>query len=259
MDGLSPFSPIALLGSVLAHAAFGVAVVGFGQGTAPAELPKKPAEMVFFDIAAPVQPEPVVAPVVEEPVAVHRVRPAAAVVREVEPPAPSPVTEPAPSTPAATPVPELVAAEVVEAPAVGLAADTLTGVEAKGFSAGSSVVGAKTGNGTVPVGSVVAATRGVVQPATDRSRAAGLADGRNWDCSFPVAAEDEGIDNAQVTLQVEIGADGAMLKTTVVRDPGFGFGHEARRCAMRRRWSSRLDRAGTPVAGRATVVVHFVR
>jgi len=140
-----------------------------------------------------------------------------------------------------------------------LAADALTGVEAKGFSAGSSVVGAKTGTGTVPVGSVAGSTRGVVQPAVDRSRAAGLADARNWDCSFPRAADDEGIESARVTLDVQIAADGSVRKATVMADPGFGFGQEARRCALRRRWLSQLDRAGEPVVGRATVVVNFVR
>lgn len=259
MDGLSPFSPIALLGSVLVHAAFGVVVVGLGQGTGAVEMPKKPAEMVFFDLPAPVEPEPVVAPAVEEPVAVHRVRRAAAVVREMEPHAQPPVAEPAPPVPTTAPVPEVAAAEVTEVPAVGLAPDALTGVEAKGFSAGSSVVGAKTGNGSVPVGSVAGSTRGVVQQVADRSRAAGLADARNWDCSFPRAADDEGIESARVTLDVQIAPDGSVRKATVMADPGFGFGQEARRCALRRRWLSQLDRAGEPVVGRATVVVNFVR
>jgi protein TonB len=44
-----------------------------------------------------------------------------------------------------------------------------------------------------------------------------------------------------------------------VRDPGTGFGREARRCALRKRWSPALDRAGRPTAGAAVVNVRFVR
>jgi protein TonB len=60
-------------------------------------------------------------------------------------------------------------------------------------------------------------------------------------------------------LEVQIGADNAVAKAVVVSDPGYGFGQEARRCALRRRWLSQLDRSGAAVTGRATVVVNFVR
>lgn len=262
MDGITSASPIAFLGSLLAHAAIGAAFLGFGP-VSPRKPPQpSPVELIAFETIEPAV-EPPAQEILEEPPVIRRVlRPAPAPAAPltappsaVEPPVAAPpvaVEPPAVEPPAVDPTPTM------NVPAVGLPADSTVATEAKGFAVGASGVGAKT-NGPSHAGPGSVSLDGVVGGRGDRSRAAGLADGRTWDCPFPQEAEDEGIEDARVTLQVEIGADGSMLKTTVVNDPGFGFGHEARRCAMRRRWSSQLDRAGTPVAGRATVVVHFVR
>lgn len=256
MDGITSASPIALLGSLLAHAAFGAAVIGFGAGSERVEPVKPPTELVFFETEQPAI-EPALPEVAEEPPVVRRVA-RVAPARPAPTEAPAPAPEPAPPVTAPAPVEE-VAPIAAEAPAVGLSADTTVGSDAKGFAAGSASVGAKTGVGSAQGGRGAVSLQGVVGGTGDRSRAAGLAEGRNWDCPFPQEAEDEGVENARVTLQVQIGADGSMQKAVVVSDPGFGFGQEARRCAMRRRWLSQLDRTGAPVAGHATVVVNFVR
>jgi protein TonB len=167
------------------------------------------------------------------------------------------LTEPPPVVPDVAPTP--VAEPVAEAPVAGLQADTTVGVAAKGFAVGSSAVGAKTGTSQTPAGNGAVSVSGIVGGTGDRSRAAGLADGRRWDCSFPRAADDEGIDEARVTLEVHVGAGNTVESARVVSDPGFGFGQEARRCAMRRRWLSQLDRNGTAIAGRLMVDVNFVR
>ncbi len=96
-------------------------------------------------------------------------------------------------------------------------------------------------------------------PAGDLSRPPRLAGGAQWDCPFPEEADAEGMDQASVSLRVEVGSDGRVGGVTVVRDPGTGFGREARRCALRKRWSPALDRAGRPTAGAAVVNVRFVR
>lgn len=91
------------------------------------------------------------------------------------------------------------------------------------------------------------------------SRPPQLAGGAQWDCPFPEEADMEGRDNASVRLRVEVASDGRVGGVAVMRDPGAGFGREARRCALRKRWSPALDRAGQPTAGAAIVNVRFVR
>jgi len=241
VDGITSASPLAFLGSLLAHAAFGAAVIGFGPASAPLDAPNPRENLVFFEAEQPVVAA--VAPVVPEELPV--VRRAA---RVAPPPAaPAPVAEPAEQAPP------------VEAPVVGVPSDVTVGAEAKGFEAGASGVGAKTGGAQPQAGVGAVSLRGVTGGTGNRARAAGLADGRNWDCPFPQQAEEEGIDGARVTLEVLIGADNAVSKATVVSDPGYGFAQEARRCALRRRWLSQLDSQGAPITGRATVVVNFVR
>lgn len=93
----------------------------------------------------------------------------------------------------------------------------------------------------------------------DRSRVPVLAGGAHWDCPFPDEADAAGIESAVVGLEVRVAADGGVESVTVSRDPGNGFGREARRCALSRRWSAALDRAGNPVAMTTAVNVRFAR
>ncbi|HEY0467401.1 MAG TPA: hypothetical protein VGC79_24545, partial [Polyangiaceae bacterium] len=75
----------------------------------------------------------------------------------------------------------------------------------------------------------------------DHSRAPRLAGGSSWDCPFPVEADDAGLQHALVTLRIEVAADGHVLQASATRDPGHGFGREARRCALGKRWAPGLD------------------
>jgi protein TonB len=93
----------------------------------------------------------------------------------------------------------------------------------------------------------------------DRSRVPVLAGGARWDCPFPEEADAAGIEAAVVGLEVRVAADGRVESVTVSRDPGNGFGREARRCAMSKRWSAGLDRAGNPIAMTTAVNVRFER
>jgi len=96
-------------------------------------------------------------------------------------------------------------------------------------------------------------------PAVDRSRAAQLAGGSTWDCPFPDEADDAGVDHAVVSLRIEVAADGHVLSASAARDPGHGFAREARRCALSKRWSAGLDRAGQPINSTTVVNVRFDR
>ena len=97
-------------------------------------------------------------------------------------------------------------------------------------------------------------------PTPDRSRAASLGGGAEWSCPFPPEADTAQIDEAYVTLQVDVGADGSPSAVRVVSDPGSGFGREARRCALAKRFQAALDHDGNPVSGMTRPFrVHFSR
>lgn len=87
-------------------------------------------------------------------------------------------------------------------------------------------------------------------PKVDRSRAAGLLGSTDWsDCPFPGEADAEQIDQAYVTIQVKVKPDGTADSVQILQDPGHGFGREARKCAMRKRYTTALDVDGNAVGG----------
>jgi protein TonB len=93
----------------------------------------------------------------------------------------------------------------------------------------------------------------------DRSRSPQLAGRAVWDCPFPEEADDDGVDHAVVTLRVEVSATGSVASVQASGDSSHGFGREARRCALSKRWAPALDRVGNSTAGVAIVNVRFDR
>jgi protein TonB len=96
--------------------------------------------------------------------------------------------------------------------------------------------------------------------AVDRSRPARP---RNMDwtgCGFPAQADVEQVNYARVVIVVTVGPDGSPKSVVIQSDPGYGFGAQARQCAMRRAYLPGLDRSGQPVA-RTTppITVTFTR
>jgi periplasmic protein TonB len=81
-------------------------------------------------------------------------------------------------------------------------------------------------------------------PAIDRSRAPALARNGQWSCPWPPEADP--IDDAVVVVAVVIDAAGHATRVDVLGDPGYGFGREARRCALRETYVPGLDREGRP-------------
>jgi protein TonB len=86
-----------------------------------------------------------------------------------------------------------------------------------------------------------------------------VAGGDEWRCPFPPEADTADVDSAVATIRVEVDASGAVRSVGVQSDPGYGFGREARRCALTRAWSPALDHDGKPVDGVALVKVRFSR
>jgi protein TonB len=93
----------------------------------------------------------------------------------------------------------------------------------------------------------------------DRSRKLALGADGEWNCPFPEEANLEQIDEARVTLQITVGADGAPTSVNVVSEPGNGFGREAKRCALGKRFSPALDHDGNPTSATSKVTIHFTR
>jgi protein TonB len=83
----------------------------------------------------------------------------------------------------------------------------------------------------------------------DKSRAPGLLGSSDWNCPFPGEADAEQIDQAFVLIQVKVKPDGSAESVSIVQDPGHGFGREARKCAMLKKYSPGLDPDGNPIGG----------
>ena len=110
------------------------------------------------------------------------------------------------------------------------------------YNPAAANTGVPGGTGTAPA---PAAPR-----AVDRSRPPGLLGSVDWtDCPFPGEADAEQIDQAFVLIQVKVKPDGSPENVTVVQDPGHGFGREARKCAMRKKYSQALDADGNAIGG----------
>lgn len=101
------------------------------------------------------------------------------------------------------------------------------------------------------------ATGAVAGPDLSRKPSVGDADWSN--CPFPPEADTAQIDDTYVTVSVEVRPDGSPARVHVVKEPGYGFGREAVKYAMGKHFVPALDREGHPIAGTATVRLHFTR
>jgi protein TonB len=101
------------------------------------------------------------------------------------------------------------------------------------------------------VGGVPGGTGTKVVPVTgpDQSQAPSIVGSSQWDCPFPAEADAEEINYQRVKLLIVVRSDGTPQDAKVIADPGHGFGREARKCALTRRYEPARDRDGRPVLG----------
>ncbi|WNG33999.1 ferric siderophore ABC transporter substrate-binding protein [Archangium violaceum] len=244
---------LAGVGAALLHGALavGASFVGPSQGEAGTARSAPVSQWVEVELPPP-PVQPVAPPPPAEEPKLEPARPKAAPVAR----APAPRTTNAPPPAAAQ------AAQVATAaPEVVDFGDTFVVGKGSAYAGGTTESG---GTATHAVRDPNARAGGVeggtgTDLAGDRSRRPALAGGARWDCPFPAEADDAGIDHGVVTLRVEVDAEGSVLSATVMEDPGHGFGREARRCALSKRWSPGLDRAGQPTREVALVKVRFDR
>jgi len=176
--------------------------------------------------------------------------------KEPEPPKPVPKDEPPPPPPQPAEAAKVLTADPQPSEKVEDLTSFVTG-SGQTFAGGTT---SAQGTSKTAVYNPAAANTGVpggtgTAPAPpvrrdDRSRAPGLLGSVDWnDCPFPGEADAEQIDQAFVLIQVKVKPDGSPENVTVLQDPGHGFGREARKCAMRKKYSQGLDPDGNPIGG----------
>jgi protein TonB len=87
------------------------------------------------------------------------------------------------------------------------------------------------------------------QKRVDRSRPAMPVSTSLSDCPFPPQADMAQIDNAVVEVTVSVDPHGRATQASVRADPGYGFGGQARRCALAMRYQPALNPNGDAIAG----------
>jgi len=189
---------------------------------------------------------------------------------EKAPPPPvvkAPKDEPPPPPPAAADAAKVLTAEPAK--------DEPVDLTDKGFISGTAdtAVGGVTqigGTAKVATNSVAAVATGTpggtgaagAPPAVkvDRSRNARIANLDNLTrCPFPAEADAEQVDEAAVSIEIRVSADGRAESVAITRDPGHGFGREARKCALREKYMPAMNVDGASIPGVYKVNFRFSR
>jgi protein TonB len=178
-----------------------------------------------------------------------------------------PKDEPPPPPPAAADAAKVLMAEPSKDEPVDLTGNTFLNGNAETAVGGTTQIGGKattaTNNAAAVATGVVGGTgKGPAPPSTkvDRSRGARINSLANLErCPFPAEADAEQVDEAVVGIEVKVSVDGRAEMVAITRDPGHGFGREARKCALRERYQPALDVDGNPMPGTYKVNFRFSR
>jgi protein TonB len=146
---------------------------------------------------------------------------------------------------------------------VDLTGNTIVQGNADAYAGGTT---AANGTSARPVRTItgpagVAGGTGPVQakPAPSACARAASVGGTEWNAPFPPEADTAQIDEAYVTLQIDVRPDGTASAVRVVTDPGNGFGREARRYALAQHYPSAIGNDCQPTTGTVKFRVHFSR
>lgn len=215
-----------------------------------------------YEIETPKEPEPPPPePAKEEPK------------EEPKPETPPPPKEEAPKdTPPPPPAAAQAGAVLTQEPAkdepVDLTGNTFVTGSGSTYAGGTTQAG---GTSTKAVYNPNAAATGVQggtgpanappgPPKVDRSRTAKIGNMGNLErCPFPPEADVDQVDDAVVGIEVKVTTDGRAEAVTITRDPGHGFGREAKKCALRERYEPALNADGQAIPGVYRVNFTFTR
>ena len=178
-----------------------------------------------------------------------------------------PKDAPPPEPPAAAEAAKVLMQEPAKDEPVDLTGNTFLNGQGETALGGTTQIG---GKATSPTNNVAAVATGVqggtgtapAPPAVkvDRSRAAAIMNKANLErCPFPAEADAEQVDEAAVGIEVKISTDGRAETVSVTRDPGHGFGREARKCALREKYAPALNVDGVAIPGVYRVNFRFSR
>lgn len=147
---------------------------------------------------------------------------------------------------------------------VDLTGNTIVSGNAESFAGGET---AANGTGHVPGHSGPGATQGIAAkeapkaPAytgPDRSRSPSPVT-KDWTAPFPPESDQAQINEARVMIEIDVRADGTASAVRILKDPGNGFGREARRYALSQHFEPAWDREGNPIAKTMQLWVSFSR
>jgi protein TonB len=178
-----------------------------------------------------------------------------------------PKDEPPPPPPAAADAAKVLMADPAKDEPVDLTSNTFLNGNADTAVGGTTQIG---GTAKVATNNAAAVAKGApggtgvapapAGPKLDRSRSAQIMNKANLErCPFPAEADAEQVDEAAVGIEVKISLDGRAETVTVTRDPGHGFGREARKCALREKYTPALNVDGVPILGVYRVNFRFSR
>jgi len=176
-------------------------------------------------------------------------------------------SEPTPAPPAAADAVKVLTSEPASEEPVDLTGNTFVSGNAAVAVGGVTQVGgtakAPTYNPNASATGVGSGTGSTPAPAPariDRSRAAQIVNKANLErCPFPPEADAEQVDEAAVGIEVRVGVSGRAESVSITRDPGHGFGREARKCALRETYAPALNQDGLPIPGIYRVNFRFSR
>jgi periplasmic protein TonB len=213
----------------------------------PAQISPQEIEVMRDEPPPPPPPAPEETAKPEEPPPVVKAPP-----KEAPPPAAAPAQaakvltqEPDPNEPV-----DLTGNTIIQGNADSYAGGTTSanGTSTRAVRAIASPTGVPNGTGTAPT-----------KPSgPDKSRGLSLG-ATEWNAPFPPEADTAQIDDAYVMLQIDARADGTVSAVRVLKDPGNGFGREARRYALALHLPPALDHDGNPIPASVTTRVHFSR
>jgi protein TonB len=177
-----------------------------------------------------------------------------------------PKDEPPPPPPAAADAAKVLMQEPAKDEPVDLTGNTFLNGNADTAVGGTTQIGGKATTATNNPAAVATGVPGGTgtQPApavkVDRSRGAAIMNKANLErCPFPAEADAEQVDEAAVGIEVKVSVDGRAENVAVTRDPGHGFGREARKCALREKYAPALNVDGSPIPGVYRVNFRFSR
>jgi protein TonB len=177
-----------------------------------------------------------------------------------------PKDEPPPPPPAAADAAKVLLAAPAKDEPVDLTGNTFLNGNADTAVGGATQIGGSSKVATSNTAAVATGvpggtgTAGPASPKVDRSRAAQIVNKANLErCPFPPEADAEQVDEAAVGIEVKVSVEGRAEAVTVTRDPGHGFGREARKCALRESYAPALNVEGTAIPGVYRVLFRFNR